>query len=1016
MTDRMPRLAAVILTLVLVLAVTSLLACEGQTITFEESTEEADGSRTIRVSSSSDDGTPGPEPILDPTATPRPRVVFPPMSDGAALMALFDATGGDGWSNNGEWLYNEDLGQWHGVTTDAAGRVIALDLSSIGLSGELPEEIGYLTGLTELDLSDNSLTGALPAEIGSLVNLEELYLNGNQFSGSLPATLSALTALTDLHLHGNQFGAELPAALAALTELDSLTIWNNRFTWVDSYAPGLLADMVGLVALYESTGGENWRERSGWLYDLSVAAWSGVSIGGDGSVTGLDLSENELTGELPPQFGGLASLKELNLSGNQLEGEIPETIGSLTALEELYLNDNQLEGGLPAEIGNLTALTMLHLHNNQLAGNLPSGIGAMDDLEELSVHTNRLSGPVPAVLGNLSDLEVLWLHDNQFSGELPTELAGLGNLEQLSLFGNKLEWADAYAPGIVADMVGLLALYGSTDGESWGQRTGWLSDPSVATWSGVSVGGGSVTGLDLSENGLSGELPPQLGGLTSLTELNLSTNQLGKEIPSSFGSLVNLEELVLSNNQLTGGISLGFANLSKLKRLHLNNNQLSGSIPADLGDLSNLVELNVASNLLNGTVPPELGNLSKVELLYLDNNDLSGELPTELGNLSNLEHVSVWDNNLTWADHYENGVLADTVALVALLESTDADAWGYGSWGGTVGGWKTYRPLEDWELLYQGDPVSEIVSTSGGRVTELNFSKVSNMSGKLPAELGLLTGLERLHIPEIPNLSGELPTTIGNLTRLRTLHVVGTGLGGELPREFGNAIGLREVHLNNNGFTGTIPAELGQIVDLQVLNLAGNRLSGAVPPELGNLSGLELLYLDNNQLSGELPSELGKLPKLEQVSVWANNLNWADHYENGVLADTVALVALFESTNSGQWGYGSWGGIEGGWMTYRSLGNWEFHYQGAPISDIVTTAGGRVIELNFSTVTNMSGKIPPELGLLTGLKKLYLPENAELDGCIPASLRGIDYTGDLPFCTGPTSKKALTPPGASLVG
>ena len=94
-------------------------------------------------------------------------------------------------------------------------------------------------------------------------------------------------ALTDLHLHGNQFGAEFPAALGGLSELDSVTIWNNRFTWAESYDPGLLADMVGLVALYESAGGDSWSERSGWLSDPSVAAWSGISIGGDGSVTGL---------------------------------------------------------------------------------------------------------------------------------------------------------------------------------------------------------------------------------------------------------------------------------------------------------------------------------------------------------------------------------------------------------------------------------------------------------------------------------------------------------------------------------------------------------------------------------------------------------------------------------------------------------------------------------------------------------------------------------------------------------
>ena len=74
-----------------------------------------------------------------PTPTPRPRIPFPPESDGAALTALFDATDGERWENNDGWLYTEDIGQWHRVTTNAAGRVTGLVLGNNGLSGELPE-------------------------------------------------------------------------------------------------------------------------------------------------------------------------------------------------------------------------------------------------------------------------------------------------------------------------------------------------------------------------------------------------------------------------------------------------------------------------------------------------------------------------------------------------------------------------------------------------------------------------------------------------------------------------------------------------------------------------------------------------------------------------------------------------------------------------------------------------------------------------------------------------------------
>ena len=350
----------------------------------------------------------------EPTATPRPRIPFPPESDGAALTALFDATGGESWQNNDGWLYTEDLGQWHGVTTDAtdaAGRV------------------------TELDLRDNQLSGALPPELGSLTNLEELYLSNNRLTGVLPAGLASLSGLTDLRLHRNQFGAEFPPGLAALPRLESVTIWENKFTWAESYPPGLLADLVALVALYESAGGESWAERDNWLSDPAVASWSGVSIGGDGRVTGLDLSENGLSRELPPALGSLGSLTQLNLSGNQLGGELPTELGRLIGLTELHLHSNQLEGRLPAELGFLTGLTELRVDNNQLDGSLPAELGNLSNLTELHLHSNRLSGQLPAELSSLGELTELWLHDNQFSGELPSGLGNLADLERVSLWG-----------------------------------------------------------------------------------------------------------------------------------------------------------------------------------------------------------------------------------------------------------------------------------------------------------------------------------------------------------------------------------------------------------------------------------------------------------------------------------------------------------------------------------------------------------------------------------------------------
>ena len=93
----------------------------------------------------------------------------------------------------------------------------------------------------------------------------------------------------------------------------------------------------------------------------------------------------------------------------------------------------------------------------------------------MHLHTNRFSGQIPAGLGSLADLTDLWLHDNQFSGELPAELGNLATLERVSLWGNQLSWAESYPPGILADLVALLALYESTGGENWADNANWLT-------------------------------------------------------------------------------------------------------------------------------------------------------------------------------------------------------------------------------------------------------------------------------------------------------------------------------------------------------------------------------------------------------------------------------------------------------------------------------------------------------------------------------------------------------------
>ena len=191
--------------------------------------------------------TPAPTAPVDTPVPPAPR-----SPDEAALVALYNATGGEKWTNSDKWLSESPIGEWYGVSTGADGRVTDIDLSGNDLDGAIPREISGLSNLASVYLGNNNLSGEIPPELGMLSNLRVLDLSANALSGGIPPELGNLFNLQSLTLLGNRLSGGVPPELGNLPNLIFLYLTGNRLS--GCVPPSLLnlpnndAAMLGLTA------------------------------------------------------------------------------------------------------------------------------------------------------------------------------------------------------------------------------------------------------------------------------------------------------------------------------------------------------------------------------------------------------------------------------------------------------------------------------------------------------------------------------------------------------------------------------------------------------------------------------------------------------------------------------------------------------------------------------------------------------------------------------------------------
>uniref|UniRef100_A0A0E0AFN4 non-specific serine/threonine protein kinase n=1 Tax=Oryza glumipatula TaxID=40148 RepID=A0A0E0AFN4_9ORYZ len=501
--------------------------------------------------------------------------------------------------------------------------LVKLSMANNNLSGSLPSNVGSLKSLKFMDISNNRFSGPIPDNIGNLRSLQNLSLARNNFSGPLPDSIDGLASLQSLDVSGNSLSGPLPSSLKGLRSMVALNLSYNAFTKGIPSGLGLLVNLQSLdLSWNQLEGGVDWK----FLIESTVAH--------------VDFSGNLLTSTTPKELKFLADISEtvlyLNLSNNKLTGSLIDGVELSTfgRLKVLDLSHNQLSGDLPG-FNYVYDLEVLRLANNAFTGFVPSGLLKGDSLvlSELDLSANNLTGHINMITS--TTLQVINLSSNALFGDLPM-LAGSctvldlsnnkfkGNLSVIAKWSNDLEYVDLSQNNLTGTI---------PDVSSQFLRLNYLnlSHNSLAdTIPEAVVQYPKLTVLDLSSNQFRGPIPANLLTSSMLQELYIHDNMLsgGLLFPGSSSKNLSLQVLDISGNHFNGSLPDEIASLPSLQALDISTNNFSGPLPASISKLAALTALDISINQFTGSLPDALPDtLQSFNASY---NDLSGVVPVNL--------------------------------------------------------------------------------------------------------------------------------------------------------------------------------------------------------------------------------------------------------------------------------------------------------------------------------------------------------------------------------------------------
>ncbi|XP_062219666.1 receptor kinase-like protein Xa21 isoform X2 [Phragmites australis] len=520
---------------------------------------------------------------------------------------------------------------------------------------------------------------------------------------------------------------------------------------------------------------------SNWNPYTHFCRWNGVNCSSTRPwrATELNLTGQNLAGQISPSLGNLTFLDTLDLGSNLLHGVIPDALTNCSNLAYLDLSKNNLMGVIPPRIGFLTKLADIVLDNNDLTGGIPAALGNITSLKVLSLKLNQLNGRIPHELWQMSNIVKLVLAQNNLSGGIPQTLSNISSLQKLSLAYNML---GSTLPSNIGDALPNLQL------------------------------------LYLGNDHFEGHIPASLGNLSGLKEMDLQSNHFTGQIPSSFGKLLQLTYLNLAGNKLEARDSKGWeffhalANCSFLNALSLSNNQLQGAIPNSIANLStNLTYLLLGGNNLSGIVPPSIKKFNGLIELALDFNNLTGTIEDWIGKLTNLQHLNLQSNNFI-------GTIPPSISDLAQLNYLSLAKNKFtGFVPPSLGNLKSMSTLNFSYNSFQGSIPAKFGNFR--QLTTLDLSS-NKFNGEIPETLGQFEQIQTIQMDQ-NFLTGNIPITFSNLKSLSMLNLSHNNLSGPVPAYLNDLNSLTKLDLSYNNFQGEIPNS-GIFDNATIVSLDGN--------------------------------------------------------------------------------------------------------------------------------------------------------------------------------------------------